>query len=100
MITTHDMDRIVKAFDFERVKKVMNALDWKYGSGDPVTVDELKNMAWTLYEGFFNWNTLERCSSQSGGFTIRKAHGADYLTLSFCVETQDSQKFDEEGYFK
>ncbi len=90
MITDNDFEKILKAFDFERVKKAMNAVGWQYASGEPVTIEELKNMAWTLFEGFPNWNDNARCASSSGGFTLRKPHGAGYLTLSFCIEERHS----------
>ncbi len=92
MITEKDFKKIMKAFDFGKVQRVMWTLDWKYARLNPVTIQELKNMAWCLYEGFPDWNVNERCSSASGGFILRKPHGAKYLTLSFCVEEQVSEE--------
>ncbi len=85
---------LVYAFNFERVKKAMDAVDWNY-TGSPVTVEELRDMVWTLYEGCKHWDIHERCSTSSGGFTIKKPHGQEYLILSFCIEEVTTQG--EEG---
>lgn len=90
MITEKDFKKIMKAFDFERVKKAMDAVGWSYASGEPVTIEELRNMAWCLYTGYEDWNAPERCSSACGGFSLSKSHGAKYLVLSFCVEKRES----------
>ncbi len=92
MITEKDFKKIMKAFDFERVQTAMHSLNWTYALGNPVTIQELKNMAWCLYEGFPDWNGNERCSSSSGGFMLCKPHGAKYLNLSFNVEEQSSER--------
>lgn len=89
-----DFNAMTHEFDFDRVKKAMDALSWNY-TGKPVTVDELKEIVWTLYEGFNHWDSNARCSTASGGFKIRKPHGEKYLTLSFCIEEVTSQYGEE-----
>ncbi|KKL95385.1 hypothetical protein LCGC14_1855090 [marine sediment metagenome] len=90
MINPQDFNKVVHAFDFEVVKEAMDALNWNY-TGQLVTIEELKTMAWTLYKGVDTWNNHERTSTSSGGFTIIKHHGARYLTLQFNIEEASTQ---------
>ncbi len=96
MIDSKLFETAVAAFDFERVKKAMDAVGWNY-TGDPVTIKELRNMAWALFDGFDDWNHDHRCSTSSGGFTIKKPHGAKHIELSFCVEEVAEYEYAYEG---
>ncbi len=94
MIDSKLFETAVAAFDFARVKKAMDAIGWDY-SGSPVTIEQLHNMVWTLFDGFDDWNHDEHCSTSCGGFTIEKPHGAKYIELSFCIE--EHTEYEEES---
>lgn len=79
-----DFQRLLKEFDFGKVRKVMLALDWKwYHIGKPRVPDvrEMKDMVSGLFDCILNkgWQNVS-----SGGFVLSNVDGC--LWLRFIVE--------------
>lgn len=79
-----DFKRLLKEFDFGKVRQVMLALDWKWYHIKPAivpTVSEMKTMVSNLFNSIINegWVT-----ASSGGFTLSNVDGC--LWLKFIVE--------------
>jgi hypothetical protein len=89
---------IIDDFDFEKVNKIMVALNWTWFYNltfNVPTVDQLKETAKILlYRVYFEDFDL----TSSGGFCARKYD--DHLKLEFIVEEQSSSimNFDEPNY--
>ncbi len=80
---------VMEEFDFEKVVKVMRALDWKYFDGEP---DEAmcKEVAYNLYQSAkYEWETDEYHSVSSGGFEWMKRYRGAPLELRFVAEDVD-----------
>jgi len=79
------VDYIIERFDFERVKKFMDADDWKWGYSVP-TISELKSTALDLLmgvkDGGYGDNML------TGGLIATNC--GDYLKLEFSIEDIES----------
>lgn len=80
------LERAIRDYDFERVKRVMVFLDWKWFQGDGrprvPDLDEMervvRNLASTVDGG---------CEiAGTGGFEVRRVHKMDgYYQISFCL---------------
>lgn len=74
---------ILEEFDFERVKKAMKALNWKYWTSDfkeyIPDIQELKNTAQRCLE-----HAIKHQLSETGGFLA--VHSGGVLNLYFVIE--------------
>jgi hypothetical protein len=88
--------QIVAEFDFERVKTVMTAIDWKWSfpSGDfrVPTEDEMKSFALRLVRDVIVGakKTKQRFGLSSGGFSAIAYGEGDKVTLEFVVESGEA----------
>lgn len=99
MTDTEIIDDILDNFNFEKVVKVMNYLDWVWyqTNGEPVTVADARKMArWLLTDAMAKVvvNTDDRCFMGCGGFRAEVETYADdpkkYARLAFELEDRDS----------
>lgn len=92
-----DIDYILDNFDFERVKKAMNALDWCYhdSEGGVVTVYELRKMARYLLKSLMPHTDKDYYMVGCGGFEATVQNYADYdkpfFQLKFVIEEWESE---------
>ena len=79
------IDAILDNFDFEKVHKAMDALNWTYGDKEPVDVPELRKLARRLLKSVSN-EDIRRIST--GGFVAEKHHDkkGTILELKFCID--------------
>jgi hypothetical protein len=74
---------ILEHFDFEKVRKVMHVLDWKYFDTDvPPSVERLKKSASEVMDLLID-PTTNYDSVGSGGFRARLRSEPPYLQLVF-----------------
>ena len=77
------IENILEYFDFERVKKAMKALNWKYCTSDfkeyIPDIQELKNTAQRCLE-----HAIKHQLSETGGFLA--VHSGGVLNLYFVIE--------------
>lgn len=83
-----ELEKVLREFDFEKVHKVMTALDWTYSNGEIPDVDELRKTAEDVLKTAIKIRKTEKdikavCST--GGFT-GKCSKKGHLTLMFVVE--------------
>jgi hypothetical protein len=93
----HLVDGCLAEFDFDKVVKVMKALDWRWNThfGQPGRVpnrvpdrDEAREFARSLLEGLGGGNYLA-----SGGFVARSGElrdGRPYFSLTFELEAKSA----------
>lgn len=75
---------IEENFDWERVRSVMQFLDWTWrGSPTPPTITDLKLCAMERCQTVFRTDTSV---SRSGGFVAEYHKEGDYLTLTFALD--------------
>jgi hypothetical protein len=85
------VEDLLDEFDFDKVKKVMDFLEWNYfdSPDKEVSIGELRRMARYLLEIAYNADPSPEFMTGSGGFEVtRYMHPGDttkYLTLSFVV---------------
>jgi hypothetical protein len=85
------VEDILDEFDFQRVQKVMEALDWNYfDSVDKVpSIGELRKMARYLLGIGYNADPSPDYFTSSGGFEVTRymypGETVKYLTLKFVV---------------
>lgn len=84
------INEVMDNFDFERVEKVMNCLEWGWGFENQIPdIHEIRRFARQLLAdtiiGLSNLIEDKRLSLSSGGFTAT-AYRDDSLSLSFVVE--------------
>jgi len=85
------VEDILDEFDFQRVQKVMEALDWNYfDSVDKVpSIGELRKMARSLLNYAYNYDPSPEYFTGSGGFEVTRymypGETVKYLTLKFVV---------------
>ncbi len=85
------IEDLLDEFDFDKVKRVMDALEWVYYDtpDKQVTIGEIRRMARFLLEKAYNANPSLEYSTSSGGFdATRYMYPGDthkYLTLKFNV---------------
>lgn len=85
------VEDLMDEFDFDKVKKVMDFLEWKYHDSvdKEVSIGELRRMARYLLEIAYFAKPSPEYTTGSGGFEVtRYMHPGDttqYLTLSFVV---------------
>lgn len=92
-----DIEDILDRFDFEQVKKAMDALDWKYwdSAGKTVTIYELRKKARDLLNSADAQTPSEYWFVSSGGFEVeRRMYPKDtkkYFYLKFVVTEWDNE---------
>lgn len=80
------IDEILDEFDFEKVHRVMQALDWKWHNTDGVpSIADLRRMARSLLNQVVESKGIH--SVGSGGFTAYMHHGL--LGLRFEVSSYE-----------
>ena len=85
------IEDLLDEFDFEKVKKVTDCLEWKYfgSAGSKVSISELRRMSRRLLEGAYKADPSPEYYTASGGFDVtRYMYPGDtekYLTLKFVV---------------
>lgn len=90
------IEDLMDEFDFDKVKKVMDFLEWKYydSADDEVSIGELRRMARSLLEIVYNADTAPESFTASGGFHAeRRMYPEDaqkYLTLKFVIVEGDN----------
>lgn len=86
-----DIEDILDHFDFEKVKKAMDALEWKYGDSEDkvVSIYELRKMARYLLNSANNKNPSEYWFTGCGGFEVERwmypGDTKKYFSLKFVV---------------
>jgi len=90
-----EIDEILDNFDFEKVKKVMDALEWKYWDSQDshVTIPELRKKARELLKTVYCKSTFsDHWCAGTGGFEAERwmypGDTKKYLYLKFIVEEQ------------
>ena len=83
------LDQIMDWFDFEKVEKTMEALNWKWGGAEEgvPTIGEIKTQARRL----LTQAITERVTIGTGGFKASYNHKYKHLTLEFIVSEWDSE---------
>lgn len=77
------IERILDNFDFDKVKKVMECLEWAYiGEDDPPSHRKLIKMAEDVLKSVSEKEDINECSC--GGFVAKKEAGE--LALFFQIE--------------
>lgn len=95
-----DVNDILNNFDFEKVKDVMDALDWKYWDSeeDTVSIYELRKTARYLLTTVYNAPNSPHQHLSTGGFEAeRRMYPGDskkYLHLKFVVEEVNTADFE------
>lgn len=85
------IEDLLDEFDFDKVKKVMDCLGWKYfdSSDSEVSIGELRRMARRLLEDAYKADPSPEYYTASGGFDVtRYMYTGDtqkYITLKFVV---------------
>ena len=78
------IEDILDAFEFERVKKTMEALDWRWaGSYSVPSIGEMRATARQLFADLMENPTWD--GAATGGFVAERLD-TDLYRLSFCVE--------------
>jgi hypothetical protein len=91
MMRIEQVEDLLDEFDFDKVKKVMDFLEWNYfdSPDKEVSIGELRRMARRLLEYGFNADPSPEYYTASGGFEVtRYMYPGDttkYLTLKFVV---------------
>lgn len=98
MTYSEQIDQIMDNFDFSRVKKTMDALNWRWFDvgGDIPSESEIRSAARQMMK-----QTVERkvTTLSTGGFEVTCEHGL--LSLRFVVEywdCMDSEDSSTDGY--
>ena len=87
-----DIDYILDNFDFERVKKAMDALKWKYydSADDTVSISELRKMARHVLKSLISHVEKDCHLIGCGGFKATVMHYEDcdkpVFELKFVIE--------------
>lgn len=91
-----EIEDILDNFDFEKVKKVMDALDWNYWDSvdSHITIAELRKMARRLLKEAYSASPSDQWFSACGGFEVeRRMYPGDtknYFYLKFVVAEWDN----------
>ena len=86
-----EIEDILDHFDFEKVKKVMDVLEWTYydSADSTVSIAELRKMARRLLIDVYNASNSDHWYSSSGGFEAERwmypGETKKYLHLKFVV---------------
>ena len=86
-----EIEDILDNFDFEQVKKAMDALEWKYHDSPDsyITIAELRKMARRLLKDVYNAAPSDHWFTACGGFEAERwmypGDPKKYLYLKFVV---------------
>lgn len=86
-----EIEDILDNFDFEKVKKVMDALEWVYHDSpdNTVSIAELRKMARGLLKEVYNSSNSDHRFTACGGFEVERwmypGETTKYLYLKFVV---------------
>lgn len=86
------IEDLLDEFDFGKVKKTMDCLEWKYWESpdDEISLGELRRMARYLLQEVYDFDDSPyECISAGGFHAMRQMFAEDnkkYLTLKFVVE--------------
>jgi len=86
-----EIEDILDNFDFEQVKKTMDALEWKYHDSPDsyITIAELRKMARRLLKDVYNAAPSDHWFTACGGFEAERwmypGDPKKYLYLKFVV---------------
>lgn len=86
-----EIEDILDHFDFEKVKKVMDALEWTYydSADSTVSIAELRKTARRLLHNAYNGKDSDHWSCGTGGFEVERwmypGDTKKYLYLKFVV---------------
>lgn len=90
------IEDLLDEFDFDKVKKVMDCLEWTYfdSPDSEVSIGELRRMARRLLEIVYNSDTnLENYTACGGFYAERRMYPEDtekYLNLKFVIVDGDN----------
>lgn len=93
-----DIDYILDNFDFERVKKAMDALEWKYfdSAEGTVSIYELRKQARYVLKSLLPYAERDYYMISCGGFEATVTNHADFDTpffqLKFVLEEWVSEQ--------
>ena len=91
-----EIEDILDNFDFEKVKKVMDAVDWKYWNSpdSQITITELRKTARYLLKEAYNTAASDQWLVATGGLEVRRfmcpGDTKKYLYLKFVVTEWDN----------
>lgn len=88
-----DIDYILDNFDFEKVKKIMDCLEWHWFSLDAIpSIGELRKCARGLLQDslFRGIESKKDVETSTGGFKANYYREEDLLELSFIIEELDN----------
>lgn len=84
---TNEIEEVLKNFDFEKVRKVMVFLDWKWhGEGEP-EIPSIYRMIERSRELLTNACKHKHGLAATGGFVAR--HDDGFFELSFVLESYE-----------
>lgn len=92
------IDYIMDNFDFEKVHKAMNALDWKWSSSNGIPeIYDLRRTARSLLKSawVYGQNGAENPRTGTGGFWAeygKHDDGSEWLELNFQITQWDSSE--------
>ena len=85
------IEDLLDEFDFDKVKKVMDCLEWTYfdSPDSKVSIGELRRMARTRLEDAYYATPSTEYTTACGGFTVDRymytGSNTKYITLKFVV---------------
>lgn len=88
-----DIDYILDNFDFERIKIVMDCLEWYWVSYDTIpSIGEMRKYARELLKEALSKGVENKKDTKIsiGGFRASYLRNEDFLSLDFIVEEQDN----------
>ena len=83
------IEDLLDEFDFDKVKKVMDCLEWKYldSAESTVSIGELRRQARRLLENAYHAHITPDYITSSGGFEVTRymypGDSQKYITLKF-----------------
>jgi len=76
----------INGFDFEKVRKAMVALDWKWWHDGGMSVPEILEMKRVVFELISHiQNRFNITEARTGGFSVRYDKHSSELSISFVV---------------
>ncbi len=91
-----NFENTIERFNFHKIKLVMNALDWEWGTKEIPLISEMKEVVERLYESALDYLTSSQKSHtiQSGGFSVEIDGDNDSVTILFIAEEQCSLDYE------
>ena len=87
------LNEIIKKFNFNRVYKCMNGMNWEWGSskGVPTIIEIKKSAKSLLISAIEHIRKKESVRIGTGGFQVEYSKEVDLLELSFVVSAWDDE---------